>query len=253
MLTDHHQDVCHSQVTLFWVLRGHRSQFGFADIMMAAQMQQFWRPSAWADAVHAYCSSERFNLGPPGPWGLPSHPLLHYDVLLMGFLPLAHALLTDEWADWPIWQRLVIICMRGTTALGLVSIAALFHARKGLWLNLLVQNPNFSLSMPCMLAHITQLETAAQMVLTTLAQEPQDKTAEVHLKKAQQICSGSAANITARIKGAFLKATGMRLAALPMIGGGVDTAQIERLMLLKVSEIKRPCLFGNGRELILQE
>ncbi|KAK9824785.1 hypothetical protein WJX74_008644 [Apatococcus lobatus] len=216
-------------------------------------MRQFWRPSAWADALQAYNSDERSNLGPPGPWGLPGHPYLHLDVLLYGLtayeLPWLPASLSMP-PTLPFWQKVVIHGMWAAASFIAMSIPAYDHAKNALWLNLLVQNPDKSLNMPSMLAHITQLEIAAQLVRASLAQEKQAKTAELPLRKALQICSVSTANIQARLKCAVFKATGKHLPTLPLDGGHVNTAQIERLMLQEVSLTLRPFLFGHWLGLI---
>ena len=116
---------------------------------LAVQMSQFWRPSAWADHLHAYNTWDHMLLGPCVLW-IPSHVFI------------------DPWR----------LCFMGVAAfsLGFGSGYAVVTAVTGLACmifnmssrdieaalkrNTMLNDPNISTNMPSLIHHLRQLAAA---------------------------------------------------------------------------------------------
>lgn len=120
------------------------------------QMSQFWRPSAWADYLHAYNTFDRMLLEPgvlytPGHVLIDPHRLCFTSVMIfsVGF-----------GSGNGIWMCILSIvgwfCMMGTT----ISSRVLAALKR----NTTVKKPDVSTNMPTLIHHLRQLVAASGII-----------------------------------------------------------------------------------------
>ncbi len=166
------------------------------------QMSKFWRPSAWADYVHAYTPRHRSLFGRYYVNHLCFSPL----IVVTCELPLLGLVISYGLGNWRGWLSLVAFIL-------LKCILHQLRLEKFLRCNLAPDDKSISTNMPTLFTHLRQLETAGHIIRShvshSISQNRQANAASVSsnlaLMQAMRHHSHITTNLEARLVSAYAR------------------------------------------------
>ncbi len=166
------------------------------------QLYQFWRPSAWADYLHAYTPTNRLLLS-----GNSHHHLLFSPSRFLFFQVVAIGLIAnDGLSSWRGWLSLALLLIYWFKVYQNRLQAAMKR-------NLTPDNKALSTNMPTLFTHLRQLEAAGRVIKSFIANgagsglqaDAASTSSNLALMQATRHLSIITANLEARLVSAYNK------------------------------------------------
>ncbi len=175
------------------------------DVVSGMQMHQFWRPSAWADYLHAYTPTNRLLLSKHRV----SHLLFSPHRFIIFELPGIAIIVSYGLGSWT--SRLFFAVF-----LYMWRAVYLSRLRSAMKRNLTPDNKELSTNMPTLFTHLRQLQAAGHVIKSSIAHgkgssnsslqaDAASMSSNVALMQATRHLSIITANLEARLESAYNK------------------------------------------------